>query len=51
MEKEPIDLEDILKNTEVQKATSNINQELIERRKYKPPVCDVFFHPYTSLQV
>ncbi len=50
MEKEPIDLEDILKNTEVQKATSNINQELIERRKYKPPVCDVFFHPYTSLQ-
>ena len=50
MEKEPIDLEDILKNTEVQKATSNINQELIERREYKPPVCDVFSHPYTSLQ-
>jgi len=50
MEKGAIDLEDILKNTEVQKATSNINQELIERREYKPPVCDVFSHPYTSLQ-
>ncbi|RZB34249.1 MAG: diphosphate-dependent phosphofructokinase [Desulfobacteraceae bacterium Eth-SRB1] len=49
-EQTSIILEDILKNTEVQKATSNINQELIERRKYKPPVCDVFSHPYTSLQ-
>ena len=50
MEKGPINLEDILKNPEIQKATSNINQELIERRAYKPPVCDVFSHPYTSLQ-
>ncbi len=49
-EHKPIILEDILKNPEVQKATSNINQELIERREYKPPVCDVFSHPYTSLQ-
>ena len=50
MGKNSINLEDILKNPEVQKATSNINQELIERREYKPPVCDVFSHSYTSLQ-
>ncbi len=49
-EHKPIILEDILKNPEVQKATSNINQELIERKKYKPPVCDIFSHPYTFLQ-
>ncbi|MEA3429030.1 MAG: 6-phosphofructokinase [Thermodesulfobacteriota bacterium] len=50
MKKGPLKFEDILKNPEFQKATSNINQELIERRAYKPPVCDVFSHPYTSLQ-
>ncbi|MBW2568445.1 MAG: 6-phosphofructokinase [Deltaproteobacteria bacterium] len=49
-EDKPIILEDILKNPVVQKATSNINQELIERREYKPPVCDVFSSTYTSLQ-
>ena len=50
MEKNSIILEDILKNPEVQKATSNINRELIERREYRPPACDVFSHPYTSLR-
>ena len=50
MEKNSINLEDILKNPELQKATSNINQELIERREYRPPACDVFSHPYTSLR-
>jgi hypothetical protein len=40
MEKNSINLEDILKNPELQKATSNINQELIERREYRPPACD-----------
>lgn len=49
-EDKPIIPEDILKNPEVQKATSNINQELIERRKYRPSVCDIFSYPYTSLQ-
>ena len=50
MEKDFIDLEDLLKNPEVQSVTDNINQELIERRKYTPPVCEVLSHQYTVLQ-
>ena len=48
--KESIPLEDLLKHPEVQKVTSNINQELVERRKYTPSVCKVFTYPYTALQ-
>ena len=48
--KESIPLEDLLKHPEVQKVTSNINQELVERREYAPPVCKVFTYPYTALQ-
>ncbi|MBU4208945.1 MAG: phosphofructokinase, partial [Proteobacteria bacterium] len=43
-------LEDLLKHPDVQKVTSNINQELVERREYAPPVCKVFTYPYTVLQ-
>ena len=50
MEKNSINIEAILKNPEVQKATGNINRELIERREYRPPVCDVFSHRYSSLR-
>jgi hypothetical protein len=50
MEKDFIGLEDLLKNPEVQSVTDNINQELIERRKYAPPVCEVLSHQYTVLQ-
>ena len=45
-----ISIEDLLKNPEVEKAASNINQELIERRKYIPPKCDVFTSSYTVLK-
>jgi pyrophosphate--fructose-6-phosphate 1-phosphotransferase len=41
---------DILKHPEVQKVTDNINQEVIERREYKPPVCKVFTSSYTILE-
>ena len=41
---------DILKHPEVQKVTDNINQEVIERREYKPPVCKIFSSSYTMLE-
>ncbi|NQT70690.1 MAG: 6-phosphofructokinase [Desulfobacteraceae bacterium] len=41
---------DILKHPEVQKVTDNINQEVIERREYEPPVCKVFSSSYTILE-
>jgi len=41
---------DILKHPEVQKVTDNINQEIIERREYKPPVCKVFSSSFTILE-
>ena len=47
---EKISIEDLLKNPEVQKVTSNVNQELINRRKYSTPKCDVFSNPYTGLK-
>jgi len=42
--------EDLLKHPLVQKATDNVNPELIERRAYIPPICDVFSHRFTSLK-
>ena len=49
-DKDIISIEDLLKNPEVEKAASHINQELIERRKYSPPKCDVFTSSYTMLK-
>jgi pyrophosphate--fructose-6-phosphate 1-phosphotransferase len=43
-------LGDLLKHPVVQKATDNINLELVERREYIPPACDVFSHTYTSIE-
>ncbi|MEE8430713.1 MAG: 6-phosphofructokinase [Candidatus Desulfatibia sp.] len=40
----------MLKHPEVQKVTDNINQEVIERREYKPPVCKVFSSSYAILE-
>jgi len=48
--KEHLSIRDILEHPEVQKVTGNINQEIIERREYKPPVSDVFSNPYTMLE-
>jgi len=34
----------------VREVTSNVNQELIDRRAYRPAVCSVFSHDYTGLE-
>jgi pyrophosphate--fructose-6-phosphate 1-phosphotransferase len=40
----------LLNNPEVQEITSNMNQELMERRRSIPPKIDVFSYPYTTLK-
>jgi len=49
-DKDLISIEELLKNPEVEKAASDINHELIERRKNIPPKCNVFTSPYTVLK-
>jgi len=49
-DKKSISIEDLLKNPDVQMATSNISQELIKRRLFIPLKCDVFSKPYTELR-
>jgi len=49
-DKKSISIEDLLNNPEVQKSTSNISQELIERRHFIPSKCEVFSKPYTELR-
>ncbi len=49
-DKDPISIEDLLKNPEVKKATSNINKEMVERRENIPPKCNVFTSSYTILK-
>jgi len=49
-EKTKLTFKDILKKPELQKAISSTNQELIERRGYVPPVCDVFKNQHTILE-
>ena len=48
--KEAISLEEILNHPTVQKATEDINAEMLERRAYSPLRCEVFSHPYTIVQ-
>ncbi len=43
-------IEALLNNPEIQSVISNINQELTERQKYSPPICDVFSSLYTYLE-
>jgi pyrophosphate--fructose-6-phosphate 1-phosphotransferase len=43
-------IERLLEDPKVQEAVSNINRELVERRKYVPPNCKVFESPYTLLK-
>jgi pyrophosphate--fructose-6-phosphate 1-phosphotransferase len=45
-----ISIEDLLSNPEVKKITGNINREVIERRKYMPPLCETFTSPFTVLR-
>jgi pyrophosphate--fructose-6-phosphate 1-phosphotransferase len=48
--KKSISAKDLLSNPEVIKITGNINPEIIERRKYKPPICNAFTKPFTVLK-
>ena len=45
-----INLEELLNHPQVEKVTGDVNAELLERRKYLPPRCEVFSHRYTLLQ-
>lgn len=49
-DKDPDYIELLLDNPKVREAVSNINRELMERRKYVPPKCKVFESPYTLLK-
>ncbi len=49
-EKEAVNIEEFLNRSEVKSVTGNVNPELLERRNYMPPVCDVFKNPYTTLK-
>jgi pyrophosphate--fructose-6-phosphate 1-phosphotransferase len=44
------DLQKVLENPTVKKAVSDVNRELTARRAFKPPICNVFSHPYTTLE-
>ena len=48
--KEAISLEEILNHPQVKKFTDDISAELLERKEYAPPQCEVFSHPFTVLQ-
>ena len=49
-EKEAINIQKFLKRPEVKNVTGNVNPELLERRNYRPPVCDVFNNQYTKVK-
>jgi len=45
-----VNLEKILNHPEVKRVTDDVNTEILERRKYSPPQCDVFSSRYIFLQ-
>ncbi|UCF92182.1 MAG: 6-phosphofructokinase [Desulfobacterales bacterium] len=47
---EPLNLEELLKHPVVEKATDNPSAELLARRSYIPPACDVFTKRFTALK-
>jgi len=50
LENEAPNLEKILNHPQVKKVTDDVNAEMLERRKYSPPQCDVFSSNYNVLQ-
>jgi diphosphate-dependent phosphofructokinase len=48
--KTSIRIEDLLKNPVVQDVTHSVNQELLDRRAYAPPLCEVFSGAITRLE-
>jgi diphosphate-dependent phosphofructokinase len=49
-EKEVINIKEFLNHPDVKNVTGSVNPELLERRNYKPPVCDVFKNTYTTVK-
>jgi len=45
-----VDLEKLLNHPRVREATDDINAELLERRRYRPPQCGAFSRRYTLLR-
>jgi pyrophosphate--fructose-6-phosphate 1-phosphotransferase len=45
-----IKLKDVLKHPVVRQVTDDTNPELLERRRYQPPVCKAFSQKYTALK-
>ncbi|MDJ0828577.1 MAG: 6-phosphofructokinase [Desulfobacterales bacterium] len=45
-----IKIETFLKDPDVQEVIRNVNQDLIERREYTPPMCRAFSGEYTRLE-
>jgi pyrophosphate--fructose-6-phosphate 1-phosphotransferase len=43
-------LKDVLKHPVVRRVTGDTNPELLERRRYQPPVCKAFSQKYTALK-
>ncbi len=50
MSDDTINVETLLRQPEIQKVTNNINPELLERRAYCPPICDVFAGACTRIK-
>ncbi len=48
-ETKAISSQELLENPLIREVTGNVNPELVERRSYQPPVCEVFKSPYTVL--
>jgi pyrophosphate--fructose-6-phosphate 1-phosphotransferase len=40
-------IEELLNDPQVLKVTDHVNEEVVERRQYKPPICDAFSKSYT----
>jgi len=44
-------VKDLLERAEVREAVDTVNRELIERTRSRPPICEVFSHAFTRLEV
>jgi pyrophosphate--fructose-6-phosphate 1-phosphotransferase len=45
-----VSVEELLNHREIQEIIDDVSQEIRERRSFVPPICDVFFTPYTVLE-
>jgi pyrophosphate--fructose-6-phosphate 1-phosphotransferase len=50
MRRQSIPVEELLKNRSVDKVINNVSQEVYERRKYKPAICEAFKQNCTFLE-